>query len=113
PDISNSEEVVNWLAGARGNVINLELNWWQPNERVIGAIEVHGTAREYSYTLRTLHTEKGTYEIGNRIPLSDGSGRETASQARGSKVKIARTVAGDFLDLNSPIIVLASNPAET
>jgi len=113
PDISNSEEIVNWLAGARGNVINLELSWWQPNERVIGAIEVDGAGRDYGYVLRTLHTEKGTYEIGNRIPLSRGNAEETASQARVSKVKIARNVAGDFLNLDSPIIVLASDPAET
>lgn len=113
PDISNSEEIVNWLAGDRGNVINLELGWWQPNERVIGAIEVEGTGRTYNYLLRTLHTEKGTYEIGNKIPLSAGNTIETASQARMSKVKIAKTVAGDFLDLKSPIIVLASDPSET
>src|SRR5690606_3327896 len=46
PDISNSNEVVDWLAGDRGNVINLELDWWQPNERVVGAIVVDGRRRE-------------------------------------------------------------------
>ena len=114
PDISNSDEVVNWLAGDRGQVINLELDWWQPNERVIGAIQLEGRGRDYNYLLRTLHTDKGTYEVGNTIPLfqiSDAT--ETASQARASKVKIAKTVASGFLSLKSPIIVLASDPSET
>lgn len=114
PDISNSDEVVNWLAGDRGQVINLELDWWQPNERVIGAIQVEGRGRNYDYILTTLHTEKGTYEVGDAIPLCQMiDAEETASQARASKVKIAKTVASNFLNLNSPIIVLASAPGET
>lgn len=114
PDISNSEEVVNWLAGDRGNVINLELDWWQPNERMIGAIQLEGRGRECNYLLRTLHTEKGTYEVGEAIPLLQiPNATETASQARISKIKIAKTVATNFLNLESPIIVLASDPGET
>ncbi|QYH39195.1 DEAD/DEAH box helicase [Algoriphagus sp. NBT04N3] len=113
PDISNSEDVVNWLAGDRGQVINLELDWWQPNERVIGAIQVEGRGRDYDYLLKTLHTDKGTYEVGDAIPLGKGDSAETASEARGSKVKITKAVAAKFLNLDSPIIVLASDPNET
>lgn len=113
PDISNSEDVVNWLAGDRGQVINLELDWWQPNERVIGAIKVEGRGRDYDYLLKTLHTDKGTYEVGDAIPLGKGDSAETASEARGSKVKITKAVAAEFLNLDSPIIVLASDPNET
>lgn len=114
PDISNSDEVVNWLAGDRGQVINLELDWWQPNERVIGSIQVKGRGRDYDYLLTTLHTDKGTYEVGDAIPLCQiSNAAKTASQARASKVKIAKTVGASFLNLNSPIIVLASAPGET
>jgi hypothetical protein len=92
PDISNSNEIVNWLAPDRGQVINLELDWWQPNERGIGAIQIEGRGRAYDYALTTLHTDKGTYEIGEAIPLFRGTTDETASQARASKVKIAKTL---------------------
>ncbi|MCO6494552.1 MAG: DEAD/DEAH box helicase [Bacteroidetes bacterium] len=114
PDISNSADVSRWLAGDRGNVINLELDWWQPNERIVGAIEIEGRARNYDYTLRTLHTDKGTYDIGSTIPLSSiQNSDQTASQARGSKEKIASQVASGVLSLESPIIVLASSPNQT
>jgi len=113
PDISNSNEIVNWLAPDRGQVINLELDWWQPNERVIGAIQIEGRGREYDYVLRTLHTDKGTYEIGGAIPLFPGNTDETASEAKVSKIKIAKTVGANTLNPASPIIVLASNPNET
>ena len=114
PDISNSEDVSRWLAGDRGKVINLELDWWQPNERIVGAIGIDGRGRDYDYVLTTLHTDKGTYEIGNAILLNSIRGAAlTASQARGTKVRIASQVASDILSLESPIIVLASNPNET
>lgn len=114
PDISNSVEVVNWLAGDRGSVINLELDWWQPNERVVGAIQIEGKGRKYDYLLRTLHTDKGTFEIGETIPLHQlDDAEQTAGQARCSKVNITKVIAASTLSLQSPTIVLASNPGET
>jgi len=114
PDISNSNEVVDWLAGDRGNVINLELDWWQPNERVVGAIQVDGRGRNYGFSIKTLHTDKGTYEIGENIPLAHFENDEnTRSQIRTSKVKIASKMASAVLDINSPIIVLAASPSQT
>jgi superfamily II DNA/RNA helicase len=114
PDISNSDEIVSWLAPERGQVINLELDWWQPNERVIGAIQIEGKRREYDFVLRTLHTDKGTYEIGDAIPLIHlTNADETAYEARASKVKIAKTIGANYLNFASPIIVLASDPNET
>lgn len=114
PDISNSTEVVDWLAGDRGNVVNLELDWWQPNERVVGAIEVSGRARTYDLLLRTLHTEKGTYEIGEAIPLAHiENAEQTKSQVSNSKIRIASCASGEILNLANPIIVLAADPSET
>lgn len=114
PDISNSNEVVNWLAGDRGNVINLELDWWQPNERVVGAIEINGRGRNYDLSLKTLHTEKGTYEIGESIPLTHiENGQQTKSQVSTSKIRLASCISSKIINMDSPIIVLAADPSET
>lgn len=114
PDISNSNEVVDWLAGDRGNVINLELDWWQPNERVVGAIEVSGRGKTYDLLLRTLHTEKGTYEIGETIPLAHFADAELSkSEVSNSKIRISSCVSGEMLNLDAPIIILAADPSET
>jgi len=114
PDISNSNEVVNWLAGDRGKVINLDIDWWQPNERVIGAIQLEGRGRDYDFVLKTLHTNKGTYEIGENIPLFHYENADkTKSEISNSKLKIASHLSSRILDKNSPIIVLASKVNET
>lgn len=117
PDISNSPDVVDWLAGDRGNVINLELDWWQPNERVVGAIEVEGKGRNYNLNLKTLHTNKGSYEIGESIPLHRFTDADEPKSkfygGNGSKKKVAQKLASQILDISSPIIVLARHPNET
>lgn len=117
PDISNSPDVVDWLAGDRGNVINLELDWWQPNERVVGAIEVIGRGRNYDLNLKTLHTNKGSYEIGESIPLHRFTDADEPKSkfygGNGSKKKVAEKLASQILDISSPIIVLARHPNET
>lgn len=117
PDISNSPDVVDWLAGDRGNVINLELDWWQPNERVVGAIEVEGRGRNYDLNLKTLHTNKGSYEIGESIQLHRFTDADEPKSkfygGNGSKKKVAEKMASQMLDIRSPIIVLARHPNET
>jgi len=113
PDISNSNDVVNWLAGDRGKVINLDIDWWQPNERVVGAIEIEGRGRNYDFVLKTLHTNKGTYEIGENIPLLHYENAEIAKSKINSKLKIASHLSSKILDITSPIIVLASKINDT
>ena len=117
PDISNSNDVVGWLAGERGKEINLQLDWWQPNERVVGAIEVKGRGRSYDFNLRTLHTLKGSYSVGEPINLFHFEDAEqTKSEfygANGSKKKVATKTATKFLNIEEPIIVLASSPNQT
>lgn len=114
PDIANSREVAQWLASDRGREIHLNLHWWQPNERVVGAIEVNGQGRKYDYYLRTLHTEKGTYEVNEGIPLEQLENAEKPiSKLNNSKIKIASGLASFILNPAEPIIVLASDPNKT
>lgn len=114
PDISNSNEIATWLAGDRGKEINLSLDWWQPNERVVGAIQVDGRGRNYDLLLRTLHTDRGTYEIGDAIHLAHfENALFTKSEVSNSKSKVASCISGKILNLDSPIVVLAANPRET
>ncbi len=117
PDISNSKEITEWLAGDRGKEIHLNLHWWQPNERIIGALTIEGQARNYKINLKTLSTQKSTYEIGQDISMADienaARPKSEIYGSNGSKVQFASLLAGKILDPQSPIIVLASSPSET
>lgn len=114
PDIPNAQQIAEWLGGERGKTINIQFDWWQPNERVVGAIGAKGRGKKFDIYIQTLNTAKGTYQIGENIPLirvehSDSN----LSQIKQSKVKLARFVGSEILDVNSPIIILAAGIDET
>jgi replicative superfamily II helicase len=114
PDIKNSKDIVEWLAGDRGKVIDLDLDWWQPNERVVGALSLEGRGKNYTYMLQSLHTNKTTYNIGEKIPIiRKENSRINKSEITTSKKKIASYLSSEILDLKNPIIVLASTVNDT
>jgi len=108
PDIPNSRDIVEWLAGDRGKVIKLDLDWWQPNERVIGAITLTGRGHNYDFVLKTLQTNKGTYSIGENIPIIHKENSEITKSQINSKIKIASHLSSEVMNPDAPIIVLAA-----
>lgn len=114
PDVPNASQIAEWLGGERGKNINIQFDWWQPNERVIGALQADGRGRNFDIYLQTLNTIKGTYQIADKVPLIVVQNSNiNKSQVTNSKVKFASFVAEKILDIKSPIIVLAAGIDET
>ncbi len=113
-DIPNANKIAEWLGSERGKNINIEFDWWQPNERVIGALQAKGRGKKFDVCLQTLNTVKGTYQIAEKIPLDKiENSNENKSQATNSKIKLAQFIARHALDIGSPIIILATKVGET
>ena len=117
PDIPNAKQIAEWLGGDRGKEINIQFDWWQPNERVIGGIKVGGRGKNFQVYLETLNTAKGTYKISEKILLISSNKienlNENKSQISNSKLKLASFVGRNILDINNPIIILAAGIDET
>lgn len=114
PDIPNAKLIAEWLGGERGKNINIQLDWWQPNERVVGSLQAEGRGKNFDVYLQTLNTVKGTYQISEKIPLMKVENSSlNKSQVVSSKVKFSYFVAEKVLNINSPIVVLASGIDET
>lgn len=111
PDIPNANQIADWLGGERGYTVNLELDWWQPNERVIGALAVDGKRKNYSITLQTLNTVKGSYAISEKIPIIDNITENKKNFD--SKIKIVQITSQHVLNTENPIIILAAEVNET
>jgi len=110
PDIPNAKQIADWLGGERGYTVNLELDWWQPNERVIGALAVDGKRKNYSISLQTLNTAKGSYAISEKIPIINITENKNNFN---SKIKIVQLTSKHVLDTEYPIIILAAEVNET
>lgn len=113
PDIPNASQIADWLGGERGKTINIEFDWWQPNERVIGAIKTKGRAGNYEIYLESLNTAKGTYKIGEAIPIVHVENSKINLSRLNSKKKLASFTGSQLLDIKSPIIILAAGVDET
>jgi superfamily II DNA/RNA helicase len=115
PDIVNSKEISNWLSPDRGTPISLGLHWWQPNERVIGALMAEGERHSYSFKLKTLLTQKGTFAIDEDIELCRlKDATVTLSRLYGNggiKKKFASAISAELNE--QALIVLARTPGDT
>ncbi len=111
PDVSNSEEIAKWLGGERGRDVHLSLHWWQPNERVVGALIKEGSRRNYEFKLKTLLTNKGTYLTEENIKLADSNQNDPTTSKLNTKKLFASTLAAKLLDIKEPTIILAGDPS--
>jgi len=115
PDIVNSSEISSWLSTDRGIPISLGLHWWQPNERIIGALMADGARKVYDVKFKTLLTEKGTFKVDEDIILAHfESAPLTRSMVYGSggvKKKFSALAASSLSEQSS--IVLAKTPGDT
>lgn len=112
PEIPNSDEIVRWLADDRGKAISLSLNWWQPNERIIGALFPKGNGRYYNFSLKTLSTLKGSIFVGDEFEIIESFKYEKPISSL-SKRDIAAFAASKIYDTEDSIIILADGPDET
>ncbi|NSW45797.1 MAG: DEAD/DEAH box helicase [Bacteroidales bacterium] len=117
PDIPNAKQIAEWLGGERGKELNVEFDWWQPNERVVGALQIDGRGKKFDIYLQTLNTIKGTYQISEKIPLISSSNIENLNENRSnisaSKLKLVKFVGRNILDINNPFIILSNSINDT
>lgn len=111
PDVSNSEEIAKWLGGERGRDVHLSLHWWQPNERVVGALIKEGSRKSYDFKLKTLLTNKGTYLTEDNIKLADSNQNDPTASKLKTKKLFASTLAAKLLDIKEPTVILAHDPS--
>ena len=115
PDVINAHDVSDWLGGDRGHFIQMGLSWWQPNERIIGALMVEGEGRDFKVNLKTLFTQKGTFNLADDIELFKlNNAPVTKSKIYGSvgvKKDLSALVASKISD--GVTIVLVRSPKDT
>jgi len=112
PDVSNSYEIAKWLGGDRGKELHLSVHWWQPNERVIGALINQGRRREYDIKLKTLLTNKGTYQTEEDIYLASSNENDPSVSDLNTKKLFASILASKLICIEEPSVILAADPSD-
>lgn len=110
PEIRNSEEIAKWLDEDTSKSISIGLDWWQPNERVVGGIFPTGNRRNVETNFIPLLSIKNTIEFNKQIKLGSYSNSEfTYSELSGNKSTLTAFVASK-LKKNENVLVISDSP---
>lgn len=115
PNVPNGDEVARWLAPDSGRSVSLGTSAWQPNDRLVGLVQVSppptGRGRQWSLQFTTLVTSANTLVVDR--PLAIGSGPtldKTYSAVRGSLSLIAGAAARAFSQRGTSVVVARTIP---
>ena len=114
PFIDNAREVARWLGGQNSEDISLALDW-QPNDRVIGIIQVekgepiNRQSFDYRLCMETVHTTRQTLAVDELLVLPKNE--EIASTYNKiSNLTTMAAVAAQNLQKRGPVIVMHTRP---
>jgi hypothetical protein len=110
PNVPNASDLARWLAPDSGRSISLSTAAWQPNDRLVGLVEVDppptGRGRDWGLRFetlvtspRTLHLE-GSFRLGSTHPID-----RTYSTVRSNLTAISAAAARSLSSRGSSIVV--------
>lgn len=113
PFVPNSEEIARWLAPEASRSISLGLEWWKPNDQLIGAIQVGDMVpRESAETnFVPLVTSRHTLQTDDTYKIGSSAIPYTRSELK-SKYRISALAAVQF-DSSADKLVIANRVNDT
>lgn len=113
PFVPNSEEIANWLSPDTSSSISLSLNWWKPNDHIVGAVKISDySSREYAETnFAPMITSRSTLQTEDLYNIGHSSIDYTGTEL-GKKYRIAALSAVQF-DSTSDKLVIARTTDDT
>lgn len=110
PFIRNAEEVAEWLSPESHSTVELSINW-QPNDRVVALSTPRASGnRRFSTELRTLHTNRHTLEVPERLTLGTGRPLGFTHREVETNASSLAAVTAHYLKSRGPVVVLAARP---
>jgi len=113
PFIPNSDEIARWLAPEASRSISLSLDWWKPNDQLIGAVELGEViGRQSAETKFTpLITSRHTLQTDDIYRIGKSPIPYTASSMK-SNYRISALAAVQF-DSSADKLVIANHVEDT
>ena len=113
PFIPNHEEVARWLDPLNPQSIHMELEWWQPNDKVVGLYYAEGDRGGSATYFQPLVTHSKTLELRDRIKLGESAGAEFSIGKVRSTLARLTAITASHLRERQNILVLGSTMNHT
>ncbi len=106
PAIPNYKEVAQWLDPFNPRSISVELDWWQPNDKVVGLYYGEGQRNRITTHFKPLVTHSLTMELENEIRLGESTSKKfSVSEIRRSKSDLTVLVASHLQNTKKILIL--------
>ncbi|MDC8451450.1 MAG: DEAD/DEAH box helicase [Candidatus Nitrosotalea sp.] len=112
PLVPNGMDVAKWLDPDHPKSITVELDWWQPNDKVIGLYYPDGKRNHTKTCYKPLATSRGTIDLQDEFLIGELNDTYSLTELRSSNYFLTAIVASQLLQ-NQSILVLAGKIATT
>lgn len=113
PFIPNHNEVAKWLDPFNPQSISMELDWWQPNDKVVGLYYANGKGNNLSTHFQPLVTYSPTMLLKNEIELGQSTSNQfSLTKVRSTRENLTVLVASQLQNTHN-ILILGSTVART
>lgn len=106
PLVPNSMDVAKWLDPDHPKSITIELDWWQPNDKVIGMYYPDGKRNNVRTCYKPLATSRETIDLNDEFLIGELKNKYSLTKLRGSNYFLTSVVASQLLQ-NQSMLVLA------
>ena len=106
PFIPNHDEVAKWLDPFNPQSISMGLDWWQPNDKVVGLYYPTGHRNDLTTHFQPLITYSSTMTLKNEIVLGRSTSKKfSLSKVRSSKSELTSLVASQLQNSQNILII--------
>lgn len=106
PFIPNSREVSKWISPDNPKSIEVQLQWWKPNDQIVGVYYAEGEKREWKTYFEPLFTTHSTIFFSDKVQIGSYNDLFNVSCSKlNNKSLLTSIVAKQLEDVGSLLIV--------
>jgi len=108
PFIPNSDDIARWLDTQNPRSISIELDWWKPNDQVVGIFYAEGKRKKWKTLYEPLITSHPTIALDDKILIGENKNKIKfnfpISKLR-NKSRLTSVVARQMKEVGSTLII--------
>lgn len=106
PFIPNSREVSKWISPDNPKSIEVQLQWWKPNDQIVGVYYAEGEKRKWKTYFEPLITTHSTIFFSDKVQIGSNNDLFNVSRSKlNNKSLLTSIVAKQLEDVGSLLIV--------
>ncbi len=105
PFVKNHQEVAGWLDPMNPQSISMELEWWQPNDKVVGMYYADGSRNDLTTYFKPLMTYSPTLMLENEIEIGKSTSKKFSLTKVATLQNLTSLVASQLYKAHNILVI--------